>query len=88
MEQRVALTRMSQSHLGKNVLCYTDQLFGAVDSKGNRPNFEPKHNYQRTREERMLCIGKGEVQYPLYLGKLLLLPRNGADKQVLITSGL
>ena len=70
MEQRAAPTCMSWSHLGKKVPCYTDQLFGAVDSKAKRPNLDPKCNYQRTGERRTLCIGKGEAQDLVYLGKL------------------
>lgn len=33
MEQRAALTLTSSAYLGNNVLCYADQLFGAIDSK-------------------------------------------------------
>lgn len=70
MERRAAPTRTSRAHLGKKVLRYTDQLFGAVDSKAKRPNLDPKRNYQRTGERRTLCDGKGQAQDLVHLGKL------------------
>lgn len=45
---------ISPSWGGNTVLHYMHQLFGA-----KRPNLDPKHNYQRAGEWRMLCMGKG-----------------------------